>query len=25
VLRGNWDTPLPGVPGPNQLSVWPAW
>ncbi len=25
VLRGNRYTPLPGAPGPNRLSVWPAW
>ena len=25
VLRGNQYTPLPGAPGPNRLSVWPAW
>jgi|HubBroStandDraft_3_1064219.scaffolds.fasta_scaffold49440_2 hypothetical protein len=25
VQHGNHYTPLPGAPGPNRLSVWPAW
>ena len=25
VQHGNRYTPLPGAPGPNRLSVWPAW